>query len=50
MGPDPEIVIGRGRALLRAVDLMELASLVKRLSNREALDEPENLRMIMPQL
>jgi hypothetical protein len=36
MGPDPEVVIGRGRALLRAVDLMELACLVKRLSNRGA--------------
>ena len=32
VGPDPEVVIGRGRALLRAVDLMELDSLVKRLS------------------
>ena len=36
VGPDPEIVIGRGRALLRTVDLMELASLVKRLSDRAA--------------
>jgi hypothetical protein len=36
VSPDPEIVIGHGRALLRAVDLMELASLVKRLSDRAA--------------
>ena len=31
--PDLEVVIGRGRALLRAVDLMELAGLVQRLSD-----------------
>jgi hypothetical protein len=36
VGPDPEVVIGRGEALLRAVDLIELASLVKRLSDRTA--------------
>ena len=35
--PDPEVVMGHGRALLRAVDLMELASLVKRLSERGSL-------------
>jgi hypothetical protein len=35
--PDPEIVMGHGRAFFRAVDLMELASLVKRLSDRAAL-------------
>lgn len=33
VSPEPEIVMGHGRALLRAVDLMELASLVKRLSD-----------------
>jgi hypothetical protein len=32
--PDPEVVMGRGRALVRAVDLMELASLVRRLSDK----------------
>jgi hypothetical protein len=37
VSPDPEIVMGHGRALLRSVDLMELASLVKRLSDRAAL-------------
>jgi uncharacterized protein DUF5372 len=31
-GLDPAVVMGDGRAFLRAVDLMELASLVKRLS------------------
>ena len=34
--PDPEVVMGHGQALLRAVDLMELAGLVKRLSDRVA--------------
>lgn len=30
--PDPEIVMGRGRALFRVVDLMDLANLVARLT------------------
>jgi hypothetical protein len=34
VSPDPEIIMGHGRAFLRAVDLMELALLVKRLSDR----------------
>lgn len=34
---DPEIVIGEGRALLRVVDLLELADLVARL-RRESLE------------
>ena len=29
--PDPEVTIGKGRALLRVPDLMELAALVARL-------------------
>ncbi|MBV8921262.1 DUF5372 family protein [Bradyrhizobium sp.] len=29
--PDPEIVIGQGRALFRVADLLELANLVSRL-------------------
>jgi hypothetical protein len=33
---DPEIVMGRRRALFRVVDLIELASLVARLSTRKA--------------
>src|ERR1700677_1080751 len=32
--PDPEVVMGRGRALLRVVDLMGLARLVEQLSAR----------------
>ena len=35
-GLDPAVVMGDGRAVLRAIDLMELASLVKRLSDRSA--------------
>ena len=31
VSPDPEIVIGRGRALFRVVDLLELALLMDRL-------------------
>jgi hypothetical protein len=34
--PDPEVVMGNGRALLRTADLMELASLVGRLSGKSA--------------
>ena len=32
--PDPEVVIGRGRALLRVIDLMGLARLVEQFSAR----------------
>ena len=32
MSPDPEVVMGNGRSLLRVADLMELAALVERLS------------------
>ena len=42
VSPDPEIAMGHGRALLRAADLMELASLVKRLSDRAALRSRTN--------
>ena len=31
VSPDPEVVMGNGRALLRVSDLMELADLVDRL-------------------
>ena len=37
VGSDPAVVMGDGRALLRAVDLLELASLVKRLSDESSL-------------
>jgi hypothetical protein len=32
--PDPEVVMGRGRALFRVADLIALARLVKRLGDR----------------
>jgi hypothetical protein len=34
VGLDPEVVMGDGQALFRIADLMELASLVERLSGR----------------
>lgn len=35
LAPDPELVIGEGRALLRVADLMGLAELVARLVEQE---------------
>ena len=35
--PDPEVIIGEGRALFRVADLVELARLVARLGRRESL-------------
>jgi len=43
VGLDPEVVMGHGRALMRAVDLMELAGLVKRLSDRPAWRSSEKV-------
>ena len=37
--PDPEVVMGRGRALLRVVDLMGLARLVEQLSARRRVPD-----------
>jgi hypothetical protein len=36
VAPDPEIVLGGGRALFRVADLLELACLVDRLSGRDS--------------
>lgn len=36
VAPDPEIVMGQGRALLRVADLVELDRLVLRLSRGDA--------------
>ncbi|WP_352907911.1 DUF5372 family protein [Mesorhizobium sp. M0816] len=55
--PDPEVVMGNGRALLRTVDLLELASLVGRLSGKSLRDHSTSckdnyaasVRRIMPQ-
>ena len=38
VAPDPEIVIGEGRALFRVGDLLELACLVARLGGRDSLE------------
>jgi hypothetical protein len=35
VAPDPEVVLGEGRAVLRVVDLLELADLVSRLVEQE---------------
>jgi hypothetical protein len=37
VAPDPEVVMGQGRALFRILDLLELASLVTRLSRERGL-------------
>ena len=36
VAPDPEAVIGGGRALFRVADLLELEGLLSRLSHRES--------------
>ena len=33
--PDPEVIMGQGRALFRVADLLELAGLVSRLADRK---------------
>lgn len=38
VAPDPEIVIGQGRALLRIADFVALSRLVARLSGRGDMD------------
>ncbi|MER8868133.1 Y4bD/Y4pK family protein [Mesorhizobium sp. M0751] len=43
VSPDPEVVMGNGRALLRACDLMELADLVARLSGKPTTGSRDNL-------
>jgi hypothetical protein len=35
VAPDPEIVLGGGRTLFRAADLLELAQLIDRLSGHD---------------
>jgi hypothetical protein len=37
VAPDPEVVIGEGRALFRAADLLELAQLLGRLNRRVSM-------------
>ncbi|MGE4095907.1 MAG: DUF5372 family protein [Candidatus Binatia bacterium] len=41
VAPDPEILIGQHRALVRVADLLELARLVEQLSKRETRETAE---------
>ena len=41
--PEPEVVMGNGRALFRVADLMELIDLVDRLSGKSAIRAAGNL-------
>jgi hypothetical protein len=41
--PDPEVVMGRERALFRLTDLMELARLVARLGGRNAREASDGV-------
>jgi hypothetical protein len=43
VAPDPEVVLGEARTALRVGDLIELARLVARLSDRAALHTPEDV-------
>ncbi len=38
--PDPEVLMGQGRALFRVADLVELARLVTRLSSDRRSENP----------
>jgi uncharacterized protein DUF5372 len=43
VAPDPEVAMGQGRSLFRVSDLLELASLVTRLSRERDRDAPGNV-------
>jgi hypothetical protein len=43
VAPDPEVVMGNARALMRVADLVELATLVDRLSRRDAVETPDDV-------
>jgi hypothetical protein len=55
--PDAEVLMGQGRALFRVADLVELASLVTRLSSERRSELPEgckenfaaNVKQFVPQ-
>jgi hypothetical protein len=42
VAPDPEVVIGKGRALFRVVDLLELANLLGGLRTRKSSERNGN--------
>ena len=41
--PDPEVIFGRGRALFRVADLVELAGLLTRLRQRKVREAPDEV-------
>jgi len=43
VSPDPEVIIGRDRALFRVADLLDLASLVSRLTHRTRVRRGDEL-------
>jgi hypothetical protein len=43
VAPDPEIIIGKCRALFRVADLMELARLVDQLGMRDSLKKSDGV-------
>jgi hypothetical protein len=57
VAPDPEVVMGQGRALFRIQDLLELVNLVARLSREKDCDASArckanfaaNVKELMPQ-
>ena len=44
VAPDPEVVIGKGRGLVRVADLLELAELVARLVGQERRPRPRKAK------
>jgi hypothetical protein len=51
VSPDPEIVMGKERALFRVVDLLELALLVDRQRQDDTSGSPEvNVMQITPHM
>ena len=43
VAPDPEVVLGEGRSLVRVRDLMDLARLVGRLAGKRSPEGPNNV-------
>lgn len=43
VAPDPEVIIGEGRALFRVADLLELARLLGRLGRRDSTEASDGV-------
>jgi hypothetical protein len=43
IAPDPEIVMGKRRALFRLADLVELARLIERLGRRDSMERSNDV-------